>query len=107
MKNKQFIIGNLGQDPETIETSGGNTVTKFAVAVTYKTSNSEETTWFNCVAWNKTAELCRDYLKKGSKVALSGRTVNRSYEKDGQKRYVSEVIVDEVNFLTPKEDKPF
>ena len=113
MKNTQLLIGNLGKDPELSVTQTDKKVCKFSVAVTEKYNNAEETNWFNCVAWNKQAELCEKYLKKGSKVAVMGKTVNRVYDAtDGSRRYVSEVIIREITFLSSPsndqdDDSPF
>lgn len=100
LKNSQQIIGNLGKDPEIRETGTGKKVASFPVAVSEKYKDQENTTWFNCVAWEKTAEIIEKYLKKGSKVAIEGRTAFRTYEdKDGQTRYVTELVVNELLML--------
>jgi len=109
--NKVTIIGNLTRDPEIAETPTGVTVCKFAVAVNrnYKDDNGEVVTdFFNVVAWRKLAETCRRYLAKGKKVAIVGTLQNRSYtDRDGVKRYVTEIIAEEAEFLTPRsEDQP-
>ena len=111
MLNKVMIIGNLTRDPEIAETPTGVTVCKFAVAVNrnYKDDNGEVVTdFFNIVAWRKLAETCGRYLAKGKKVAIVGTLQNRSYtDKDGIKRYVTEIIAEEAEFLTPRsEDQP-
>ena len=111
MLNKVMIIGNLTRDPEIAETPTGVTVCKFAVAVNrnYKDDNGEVVTdFFNVVAWRKLAETCRRYLAKGKKVAIVGTLQNRSYtDRDGVKRYVTEIIAEEAEFLTPRsEDQP-
>ena len=89
---------------------------RFSIAVSRDYASSDgtrETDFFNITTWSKTAEICGKYLKKGNKVAIVGRLQNRSYEdKDGVKRYVTDVIANEVEFLTPKnaqmdgEDEP-
>ena len=111
MLNKVMIIGNLTRDPEIAETPTGVTVCKFAVAVNrnYKDDNGEVVTdFFNIVAWRKLAETCGRYLAKGKKVAIVGTLQNRSYtDKDGIKRYITEIIAEEAEFLTPRsEDQP-
>lgn len=104
--NKVFLIGNLTRDPELSETASGVAVCRFSVAVTrdFKNSNGErETDFFNLTTWREKAELCARYLKKGNKVAVMGSLQNRSYEdKDGVKRTATDVVVDNVEFLTPK-----
>lgn len=109
--NKITIIGNLTRDPEIAETPTGVTVCKFAVAVNrnYKDDNGEVVTdFFNVVAWRTLAETCGKYLRKGKKVAIVGTLQNRSYtDRDGIKRYVTEIIAEEAEFLTPKtQDEP-
>jgi single-strand DNA-binding protein len=103
--NKVMIIGNLGKDPEMRFTANGSAVTNFSVAVSRQYSGSdgerrEETEWFTVVAWNKLAELCNQYLQKGRRVYVEGRLQTRSWDgQDGQKRYRTEVIASEVQFL--------
>lgn len=104
--NKVILVGNLTRDPELTETPNGIAVCRFAIAVTRDYANSEgnrETDFFNITVWNKQAENCGKYLKKGNKVGIVARLQNRSYEdKDGIKRYVTDIIANEVEFLTPK-----
>ncbi len=103
--NKVMIIGNLGKDPEMRFTANGSAVANFSVAVSRQFAGSdgerrEETEWFRVVAWNKLAELCNQYLQKGRKVYVEGRLQTRSFDgQDGQKRYSTEVIAAEVQFL--------
>lgn len=109
--NKITIIGNLTRDPEIAETPTGVTVCKFAVAVNrkYKDDNGEVVTdFFNVVAWRGLAENCGKYLAKGKKVAVVGTLQNRSYtDKNGVTRYVTEIIAEEAEFLTPRaEEQP-
>ena len=97
--NSVILIGNLGRDPEQKFTATGKAVTNFSMAVK-RPFSKDETDWINIVAWNKTAELCTQYLKKGSKVAIEGRLQVRDYEtSEGQKRYVTEVVANSVEFL--------
>lgn len=104
--NKVILVGNLTRDPELTETPSGIAVCRFAIAVSRDYANSEgerETDFFNITVWRGRAENCGKYLKKGNKVAIVGSLQNRSYEdKDGIKRYVTDVIANEVEFLTPK-----
>ena len=105
--NKVILIGNLTKDPEVSETNNGNTYAKFTVATTRRYANQDgekETDFTNVVVWKKLAELCGEYLSKGKKVAVVGELRNRSYEADdGTKRYITEVLADEVEFLSPKD----
>ncbi len=104
--NKVILVGNLTRDPELSETPGGVPVCRFSVAVTRDYANSDgtrETDFFNITVWRGRAENCGRYLKKGNKVAIVGSLQNRSYEdKDGIKRNVTDVVANEVEFLTPK-----
>ena len=105
--NKVFLIGNLTRDPERAETPSGVAVCKFSIAV--NRFGGEETDFFNITAWRTTAENCGKYLAKGRKVAIIGSLQNRSYEdRDGVKRNVTDIIAQEVQFLTPTkiEQKP-
>lgn len=105
--NKTILIGNLTRDPELSETPSGVAVCKFSIAVSRDYADADgnrETDFFNITVWRDRAENCGKYLKKGNKVAIVGKLQNRSYEdKDGVKRYVTDIIADEVEFLTPKQ----
>lgn len=104
--NKVYLIGNLTRDPEVAETSSGITVCRFAIAVNRNYSSSDgtrETDFFNITVWRSQAENCGKYLRKGSKVAVVGSLQNRSYEdKDGIKRNVTDIVANEVEFLSTK-----
>ena len=108
LRNKVQLIGNLGADPEVKELTDGKTVAKLSLATTdtYKKASGEkitETQWHNLVAWGKTAEIVGKYLKKGSRVAIEGRLVNRTYEdKKGIKRYVTEIVINDLLMLGDK-----
>ncbi len=103
--NKVFLIGNLGRDPELRFTPGGRAVAKFPLATTevwVDTSGSrqERTEWHNIVVWGKQAESCSQYLTKGRQVFVEGSIRSRSYDdRDGNKRYVTEIIAQRVQFL--------
>ncbi len=105
--NKTILIGNLTRDPELSETPSGAAVCKFSIAVSRDYADADgnrETDFFNITVWRGRAENCGKYLKKGNKVAIVGKLQNRSYEdKDGIKRTVTDIIADEVEFLTPKQ----
>ena len=104
--NKVILIGNLTKDPELTETPSGVAVCRFSIAVTRDFTNADgnrETDFFNITVWRTRAENCGRYLKKGNKVGIVGTLQNRTYEdKDGIKRYVTDIIANEVEFLTPK-----
>ena len=104
--NKVSLIGNLTRDPEMSETPSGIPYCRLGIAVNrpYSGSDGERATdFFNITVWRAQAENCGRYLKKGSKVSVVGSLQNRSYEdKDGIKRNVTDVIANEVEFLTPK-----
>ena len=108
MLNKAILIGRLTRDPELRSTSNDISVTSFTVAVDRNFTNQQgekETDFIPVVAWRKLAETCAKYLEKGRLVAVSGRMQVRSYEgKDGLKRYITEVVADEVQFLERMEE---
>jgi single-strand DNA-binding protein len=104
--NKAFIIGNLTRDPEMRYTPSGIAVTRFRVAVnrTFKKAENEEAEvdFISVVAWRKLAEICGEYLKKGSPVAIEGRLQINEYEKDGQQQSFSEIVADNMQMLGRK-----
>lgn len=104
--NRVEFIGNLSKAPDVKQTTSGKTVCSLTIAVNrrYKGADGKTTAdFFTVQAWEKLAELCARYLDKGSKVFISGELRNRSYEaKDGSKRTVTEIIANEVEFLSPK-----
>lgn len=110
MMNKIFLIGRLTKDPELKYTPKGVAVTSFTLAVKRHVSGNKEkeTDFINIVVWNKAAENCAKYISKGRLVAVEGRLQIRSYEgNDGKKRWVTEVIADNVEFLSSgKSDDP-
>lgn len=96
--NKVILIGNLVRDLETRETPSGKTVANFSIAVNRPFSN--DTDFFNITVWDKQAENCAKFLKKGSKVGIVGYLYNRSYEtNDGTKRTVCEINCSEIEFI--------
>lgn len=102
--NKVMLIGNLGTDPEMRYTANGSAVTTFRLAVSRSFGGDgerrEETEWFTVVSWNKLAELLGQHLQKGRKVFVEGRLASRSWDgPDGQKRYRTEVVANQVLFL--------
>jgi single-strand DNA-binding protein len=109
MINQVFIIGRTTKEPEFRQTQNGVSVATFTIAVdrNFKNQNGEkETDFFNIVCWRGLAETVGKYLGKGRLVAVSGRLQNRSYEaKDGTKRYITEIIASEVQFLDRAKDE--
>ena len=107
--NKVFMIGNLSKDVDLRTTQSGKAVATLTIAVNrrFKGQDGEKVTdFFTVVAWNQLGEMCGKYLAKGKKVAVSGELQTRTYDaKDGTKRYVTEVVADEVEFLSPKENR--
>lgn len=101
--NKCIITGNLGKEPSTKYTQSGKAVCTFSVGVSSGWGDNKRTDWINVVAWDKRAETCGKCLTKGSKVLVEGRIQTRSYDaNDGSKRYVTEVVANEVEFLDRK-----
>ncbi len=107
--NKVLLIGNLGKDPELSYTATGVAVAKFSMATGERWKDQdgntqERTEWHNIVAWRKLAEICGQYLKKGSKVYLEGRLQTRSWDdkNTGVKRYATEVVADNLIMLDSK-----
>ena len=104
--NKVILVGNLTRDPELTQTSSGISVCKFSLAVQRPFKNAEgnrEADFLNIIVWRAQGENCHRYLKKGSKAGVVGSIQTRSYDnKDGVKVYVTEIIADEVEFLSSK-----
>lgn len=100
--NKIILIGRLTKDPELRYTQGGTAVVSFALAVNrmYAKKGEQEADFINIVVWNKAAENCAKYISKGRQVAVEGRLQIRTYDgNDGQKRWVTEVIAENVEYL--------
>jgi single-strand DNA-binding protein len=108
LRNKVQLIGNLGNKPEIITLDSGKKLAKFSVATNehYKNDKGEKQTnteWHNVIAWGKTAEIAEMFLDKGKEIALEGKLTSRSYEdKDGNKRYITEVVAHELLLLGSK-----
>ncbi len=104
--NKVILVGNVTKDLELKTTTNGIATCTFSIAVNRKFKNAQgvqEADYINIVTWRQTAELCAKYLAKGRKVGVVGSIQTRSYTaKDGGKRYVTEVVADDVEFLTPR-----
>lgn len=109
--NRVHLIGHLGKDPEINEFEGGKKKVQFSIATNeyYKNDKGdriETTDWHLVVAWGKLADFCGENLKKGRKVALEGKLTSRSYDgKDGQKKFITEVIAQEILLLQPKPEE--
>ena len=108
--NKAILIGRLANDPELRTTSGGVSVCQFRLAVIRRFANQQgvrEADFIPIVVWRQQAETCARYLSKGRQCAVVGTIQTRSYDaQDGTKRYVTEVVADEVEFLGSREDRP-
>lgn len=108
--NKVILVGHLGDEVKMHFFEGGNSIGRFPLATneTYTNRQTGEritnTDWHNIVVRNKLAELCEKYLTKGDKVYVEGRIKNRQYEVEGQKRYTTEIHVQEMTFLSTKRD---
>ncbi len=99
--NQAHLIGRLTRDPELRQTPSGISVCTFSIAVTRR-FNRDEADFLNIVTWRGLADNCGKYLTKGQQVGVSGRIQTRSYDgNDGKKRYVTEIIADNVEFLSP------
>lgn len=108
--NKVFLIGNLGADPEVRYTASGTAVANFRIATseTWNDKNNERqerTEWHRIVVWGRTAEICGEYLRKGRSVHIEGRIQSREWEdKEGQKRFTTEIVAQNVTFLGSRGD---
>ena len=101
--NKVIIVGRLGKEPE-LKDVGQSQVCKFSVATSEKWTDKngqkqERTEWHNIVVWGKLADICGTYLKKGSEVYIEGKLQTESYEKDGQKKYITNIVAATVQFI--------
>jgi single-strand DNA-binding protein len=103
--NKVILVGNLGRDPEVRFTTGGKAVARFSIATSdvwndAEGARQERTEWHNIVVWGKQAETCGQYLQKGRQVYIEGTIRNRQYDdKDGNKKYITEIHAQRVQFL--------
>ena len=102
--NKVQLIGHLGKDPELKYTPSGVAVANFSIATNESWKDQEgnlqeRTEWHNIVAWRKLAEICGEWLKKGKRIYIEGKLQTRSYEKDGVKKYMTEIVADDMIML--------
>jgi single-strand DNA-binding protein len=110
LRNSVRLIGNLGMDPEVKEVGNNKKIAKFSLATreVYKNEDGEkvtETQWHNLVAWGNQATLAEKYLKKGNEIAIEGKLTSRNYtDKDGIKRYITEIVVSEIMMIGSKKD---
>jgi len=109
--NKVILLGNVGKDPEIRSTPGGTMVANFSLATSDRFQDAQgnwtdRTEWHNLVAFGRTAEIIRDYVKKGSKLYIEGslRTSNWEDKQSGQKRYKTEIIVNDLSLLSGREE---
>jgi len=107
MINKAILIGNLGADPKVSYTQSGTAVANFNLATTetwtQDGNKQEKTEWHRIVAFGRLGEICGEYIAKGSKVYIEGRIQTRQWDdKDGNKRYTTEIVAREMKMLTPK-----
>lgn len=104
--NRVMVVGNLARDPELSTTPSGVNVCRFTIAVQRRFTNAEgqrEADFLPVIAWRGLADNCHKYLRKGSKAGVVGSIQTRSYDaNDGTKRYVTEIIADEVEFLSTR-----
>ena len=111
LRNKVQLIGNLGANPEIRSFENGKTVARFSLATTdsYQDTNGKkisETQWHNLVAWGGLAKIIEKYLTKGSEVAVEGKLTHRTYEdKDGNKKYFTEVVLHDMVMLNTRNTK--
>jgi len=108
LRNKVQLIGNLGNQPEVITLESGKKLAKFTMATneSYKNAKGEkitDTQWHNIIAWGNTAQIIEQYVNKGEELAIEGKLTSRSYDdKDGNKRYITEIVVNELLMLGGK-----
>lgn len=108
MVNKVILIGNLGADPEIRYTQNGTAVATFSLATTERRKGQdgqvqEMTEWHRIIAWQRLAEICGEYLSKGSKVYVEGRLQTRKWkDKDGNDRYTTEIVARDMKMLSPR-----
>ena len=109
--NKAILVGRLGADPEVRYSGGGTAVTNFRLATDRKFTNKQgekvdETEWHRCVAFGRTAEICGEYLHKGSQIYVEGRIQTRDWEdKEGNKRWTTEIVVEQMKMLGSKGER--
>lgn len=102
--NQCNFIGRLGADPETRYLANGTATCNFRIAVGWKTTSKQGVEWVPIVAFGKLAEICSEYLKKGTQIYVSGRLCMRQFDgKDGTRRYTTEIVADKMQMLSSKQ----
>lgn len=110
MFNKAILVGHTGRDPETRKMPNGDTVANFSLATSRSWKDAktgerkEHTDWHRCTAYGKLADVIAEHVKKGQLLTVEGRIEYGEYEKDGVKRYTTDIIVDEMRMLGPKRE---
>lgn len=109
--NRVTLIGRAGRDPEVKNTAGGTMVANLTLATSERFKDAagnwqDRTEWFNLVAFKRTAEILQQYVRKGSQIYVEGKIQTRSWEKDGQKQYRTEILVNELVLLDGPKEKP-
>ena len=97
--NYVSLLGRLTRDVEVTYTQSGKAYARFSIAVSRGTSNRDEVDFINCIAWEKRAETISQYFKKGSRILVQGRITTGSYEKNGETRYTTDVVVNNFDFI--------
>jgi single-strand DNA-binding protein len=101
--NKVLLVGRVGRDPDIRSTSTGKTLANFSLATDRFTNGARQTEWHKCVAFDKQAETIEKYAPKGKELAIEGRLQTRDYiDKSGDKKYVTEVVVERVQLIGAK-----
>lgn len=108
--NKVILVGNVGKDVETKEVGNGNKVANFSLATSESYTDKQGqkqtvTEWHNLVIWGKLAEIAEKYVTKGQQLYVEGKIKTRSWEKDGQKHYTTEIYVDNLQILSKKQEQ--
>jgi len=108
LKNSVQLIGRLGNDPEVRSFESGKQMASFSLATneTYYNAKGEKVTdtqWHNIIVWGKKVDVVQNYLHKGSEIALEGKLINRSYEKEGERKYITEISLNELLMMGKKD----
>ena len=109
LKNNVQLIGRLGNEPQVREFESGKRMATFSLATNDSYTNAQgekidDTQWHNIVVWGKKVDVVENYLQKGKEIALTGKLINRSYEKEGEKKYITEINVNELLMTGGKKD---
>jgi single-strand DNA-binding protein len=107
--NKVILLGNCGRDPEIKSSASGVMIANFSIATSDRFQDKDgnwqdRAEWHNCVAFKRNAEIIRDYVRKGSKLYVEGKIQTRTWEKDGQKHYKVEIIVNDLSLLSGRDE---